>query len=420
MGGFLDRLFPDDPQTVGWLSALLGQQSSPATSASIMGRGPRHPNVLPAQPRTTSDSLDTAAAYLAPAPNTTYVTILPLATDKVTGDLRLAMPSLLRGAGLGMIDLMRGTAGEPSRPLTDSDIPYADPRMTPNAMTALAFMATPMQVTETAPYLRPLLSHAAEDSMASRSPRMYNPPVKSPRPFGADYPAGAPADAAGKLTADIEGRPLRARWVVGRHVVGGDDQALAPSQYDAISTGLLGGSPKAVAAGELPRGAAGAFGRSSVADMPTRDIRVDRRLSGPVASKVVAHELGQAIDDLAGVIQTDGLTAELRRVYNDLNNPDLATARVRNPSIDPDAAGARPVLRGYGPEMLNYRGEHVHRELIAEAIRAYMADPNYLKTVAPKTAAAIRAAVNVNPQTARTIQLNVAPGLPLGADSSDR
>jgi hypothetical protein len=31
---------------------------------------------------------------------------------------------------------------------------------------------------------------------------------------------------------------------------------------------------------------------------------------------------------------------------------------------------------------------------MAEAIRAYMADPNYLKTVAPKTAAAIRAAVN--------------------------
>jgi len=40
------------------------------------------------------------------------------------------------------------------------------------------------------------------ESLASRSPFMYNPPVKSLRPFTADYPSGAPADAAGRLTAD--------------------------------------------------------------------------------------------------------------------------------------------------------------------------------------------------------------------------
>jgi hypothetical protein len=43
---------------------------------------------------------------------------------------------------------------------------------------------------------------------------------------------------------------------------------------------------------------------------------------------------------------------------------------------------------------------------MAEAIRAYIQDPNYLKTVAPKTAAAIRKAVNGNPRLSKAIQFN--------------
>jgi hypothetical protein len=70
-----------------------------------------------------------------------------------------------------------------------------------------------------------------------------------------------------------------------------------------------------------------------------------------------------------------------------------------------------------GPEHFGYRGSDVQRELIAEAIRAYMADPNYLKTVAPETAKAIRAAVNNNPRLNRTIQFNIGgvpvPGTPM-------
>ena len=48
----------------------------------------------------------------------------------------------------------------------------------------------------------------------------------------------------------------------------------------------------------------------------------------------------------------------------------------------------------------------VAREYIAEAIRAYLTNPNYLKTAAPRTAAAIRAAVNPNPRLNRIIQFN--------------
>ncbi|HZN27897.1 MAG TPA: hypothetical protein VFB88_00930 [Xanthobacteraceae bacterium] len=47
---------------------------------------------------------------------------------------------------------------------------------------------------------------------------------------------------------------------------------------------------------------------------------------------------------------------------------------------------------------------------MVEAIRAYMADPNYLKTIAPKTAAAIREAVNSHPALGKIIQFNAMAG----------
>ena len=46
---------------------------------------------------------------------------------------------------------------------------------------------------------------------------------------------------------------------------------------------------------------------------------------------------------------------------------------------------------------------------MAEAIRAYMTDPNYLKSVAPETAKRIREAVNANPRLNSVIQLNANP-----------
>lgn len=43
---------------------------------------------------------------------------------------------------------------------------------------------------------------------------------------------------------------------------------------------------------------------------------------------------------------------------------------------------------------------------MAEAVRAYMADPNYLKTTAPETAAQVRDYVNGNARLKDTIQFN--------------
>jgi len=79
----------------------------------------------------------------------------------------------------------------------------------PVAMTGLA--GAPMREAAEMPvFLRAVLPRAAEDSTASRAAQIYNPTPRPPRPFEADYPSRAPADAAGNLTKDIEGRPLTA------------------------------------------------------------------------------------------------------------------------------------------------------------------------------------------------------------------
>jgi hypothetical protein len=240
----------------------------------------------------------------------------------------------------------------------------------------------------------------ARETVASRSPRMYNPPAKPPRPFEADYPSGAPADASGRLTHDIEGRPLGAEFIAGRRMVGGSDQPLGPSDVVGIATRATGREPAMVTPrqfGDEIGGSLGGGGRL-VKDIDRRsgaaDYRlfVDSRLPTESAGKVTSHEVGHLIDDLSGRIPTAGLNTELRQVYNTLN-----TSRERTRHLT-------------GPQHLGYRGDEIPRELTAEAIRAYLADPNYIKTVAPRTAAAIRAAVNAHPTLSKIIQLNTIAG----------
>jgi hypothetical protein len=124
---------------------------------------------------------------------------------------------------------------------------------------------------------------------------------------------------------------------------------------------------------------------------------------------VLAHELSHHIDmstappvkrtefrgmrwGIGAERADENIEEELYGVYRDLNNP-----RAKN----------------WGPTDEGYARHEVAKELWAEAIRAYMADPNYLKSVAPKTAAAIRAAVNENDELRHIIQFNVG-GVPGG------
>ncbi len=132
-------------------------------------------------------------------------------------------------------------------------------------------------------------------------------------------------------------------------------------------------------------------------------------------SIILAHMLGHIIDHRAGqpcrndlgemisAINQDNINDEIRYVYNDCNNPELNEARQVNLDVDPSD---RPEYQDFGPEQRGCFGADARAELMAEAIRVYMQDPNYLKTVAPNVAARIRAAVNPNPDLNRIIQFN--------------
>jgi hypothetical protein len=136
-------------------------------------------------------------------------------------------------------------------------------------------------------------------------------------------------------------------------------------------------------------------------------------LSPAQAQNVVRHEIGHAVEDRAGsqvsylpttsgqrvpfgTFPEAGFKRELGQVYHDLNDPTWGRGQITPPRLQTK------------PEDFGYRGDDVRSERIAEA--AYMADPNYLKTVAPKTAAAIREAVNSHPVLSRIIQFNTVAG----------
>jgi hypothetical protein len=70
------------------------------------------------------------------------------------------------------------------------------------------------------------------------------------------------------------------------------------------------------------------------------------------------------------------------------------------------------------PQDFGYPRKEVTYELVADAIHAYLTNPNYFKTVAPRAAAAIRALVNSHPQLSKLIQFNSLGGLAvLGAEN---
>jgi len=133
------------------------------------------------------------------------------------------------------------------------------------------------------------------------------------------------------------------------------------------------------------------------------------------ANRMLAHMLGHILDYRAGQtsathsgeeirgISQDNLNEELLYVYNDCNNRILNDARRLDPSLQPHY---HPEYQGFGPEQRACYGADARAELMAEAIRAYLQDPNYLKTVAPNVAARIRAAVNTNRNLNRIIQFN--------------
>lgn len=230
------------------------------------------------------------------------------------------------------------------------------------------------------------------NKLASRRANIYDPPDKPARSFEADYPQGAPSDATGNLTSDVDGRPLSATYVAGRSRLGGADMALPREALDEIAKARTGSPIRAVAPRSPEIGndvGRAVFGRDGTAD----SVYISRALTEAQAPRVAAHEVAHLIDKAVFDIPIRGLNTELRKIYNDLNNP-------------------QGYGKAFGPEQNRYRGAAVERELMAEAIRAYMTNQNYTKTVAPRTAARIREFVNGHPMLRGLIQFNAVESAP--------
>lgn len=207
-----------------------------------------------------------------------------------------------------------------------------------------------------------------EGVFASKSASIYDPKPLPPRPFEHDYPnAGTSAgDAGRRLEIDLDGRPLSAGLVVGRRVAGGVDQAATPRDVAGLSDAFRIPVSLVNRSGKELGGNVGKYRVTPGAESTKREIFLDKSLLADESERVLAHEFAHSIDDpnvyksaTAG-IPTTGLSKELRRIYEDLNTGTWFKSG-----------------KGRSPEGMGYKGDDVDRELMAEAIRAYMRDPNW-------------------------------------------
>ena len=214
---------------------------------------------------------------------------------------------------------------------------------------------------------------------------LFNPKPKRQRHFSEDYPNGAEVNEDGELKTDIEGRPLQAPYIAGRVWPDEPDHALRPIDIQRIGEHSTRANVEKVPASRLGQGN---FGETHLfLGLPWR-IQVLDSLPKDKMDIAMAHEVGHAIDALSDQIPTKGLEDEL-----DFNYSALRTNEERKFALS-------------RPQDFGYKGEMVERERMAEAVRAYMVDPNYLKTVAPKTAARIRQFVADSPDLTNIIQFN--------------
>jgi hypothetical protein len=181
--------------------------------------------------------------------------------------------------------------------------------------------------------------------------------------------------------------------------VGGADEAVSPERYDGLAEATTGAPASFVARNAIGGNAVGNTIVSRATGQPL-GINIAKDLSPSATSRVYSHELGHAVDQIAGEISTSGLSKELRVIFNAGNNPSAYNS-----------------AKAMGREHFGYKPGDTDRELMAEAIRAYITNPNYLKSVAPTVAARIRQFANSHPKLSRIIQFNSLAAGAIGAST---
>jgi hypothetical protein len=151
-----------------------------------------------------------------------------------------------------------------------------------------------------------------------------------------DYPnVEGRHDAVGNLTHDIDGNPLEVGGrIVGRSTVGGMDKALSPTEFNAIAKEGTGHS---AAFTSLPKNTVGRVTVNPYTRLP-KDVALSSKLNPADVPGVYGHEIGHVIDQLAGAIPVEGLTKELKALYDVGNNPNRARG---NPDMPGNWAGRK-------------------------------------------------------------------------------
>jgi hypothetical protein len=273
----------------------------------------------------------------------------------------------------------------------------------------------------------------AEDAVAlANEPHIYKPPNLPQRPFEADYPPsrwpnGPPVDATGRLTHDIDGRPLTAPFIVGRRYAGQPDTPLTAADIADIGRQLTG---QPLVGRRLPPQQYGSYttSRQPGGGRSDRWIRYSTDIPPPIQDRVIAHEVGHAMEhEIVGDahwfagrgLDPTRYQDDLRSIYNDLNNParNMVGVPAWNGPGNPSPANIM------SPERHGYRANKVKRELWAEVNRAILGNPNYVKSTAPDLAEAMRATINSDPWLSKIVQFNAIPlaagALVAGAGTGD-
>lgn len=232
----------------------------------------------------------------------------------------------------------------------------------------------------------------------------YNPPSGTPRRSAfEDYPNGAPVDEFGNITHSIEGVPLTAKNVAGRREM----DKFGDNPDRRVDLGSTIDLAKEAGGGSVLGTSQASLGKNVVGDYSptTNSIRYLDTLSPEKLDVVITHEVGHLIDNMAGRIRhAPGMVKELETIYHTLD-----TGKGVNPKV----------MSTITPQKRGYRPDEVREEHLAEAIRAYIQDPNWIKSVAPRTAKTIREAVNTDKELSKWIQFNTATGLLGGAAAAD-
>jgi hypothetical protein len=233
-------------------------------------------------------------------------------------------------------------------------------------------------------------------------------------PDGAVGRDGAKLPMGARLEIDVDGYPIHPNAIIAGHRrVGAPNVPVSPRDTEVIGGSLARNRLATPEDRDFDLDANFGEFRSKEHKNPkagvTRNNKVDQKeiLLNPKLShrqhhRTYAHEVSYAIDDaidqhaLGKLTKDHRVKNELFQVYHEMvgeNAQHLAGLRAT-----PNKNGrVTPVKAGYSGHK---------KEIVAEGFRAYLANPEYFKRVAPNAARALRAQVRETPKLRKLFHLN--------------